>query len=78
MKLTQICFSPLVAESWRCRAESLFSYLQAGERAANGKMWFDKDLVELNHLDVPAQNEQKDHINIFLRLESRHSVCDAL
>ncbi|NXR72534.1 NDK5 kinase, partial [Pycnonotus jocosus] len=29
-KLTQICFSPLVAESWRCRAESLFSYLQAG------------------------------------------------
>ncbi|NXQ62620.1 NDK5 kinase, partial [Anthoscopus minutus] len=29
-KLTQICFSPLVGESWRCRAESLFSYLQAG------------------------------------------------
>ncbi|NXP39949.1 NDK5 kinase, partial [Leiothrix lutea] len=29
-KLTQICFSPLVAESWRCRAESLFSFLQAG------------------------------------------------
>ncbi|NXW68726.1 NDK5 kinase, partial [Hirundo rustica] len=29
-QLTQICFSPLVAESWRCRAESLFSYLQAG------------------------------------------------
>ncbi|NWW32990.1 NDK5 kinase, partial [Panurus biarmicus] len=28
--LTQICFSPLVGESWRCRAESLFSYLQAG------------------------------------------------
>ncbi|NWU31539.1 NDK5 kinase, partial [Dyaphorophyia castanea] len=26
----QICFSPSVAESWRCRAESLFSYLQAG------------------------------------------------
>ncbi|NXE01946.1 NDK5 kinase, partial [Chaetorhynchus papuensis] len=29
-KLTQICFSSLVGESWRCRAESLFSYLQAG------------------------------------------------
>ncbi|NXL77049.1 NDK5 kinase, partial [Leptocoma aspasia] len=29
-KLTQICFSPSVGESWRCRAESLFSYLQAG------------------------------------------------
>ncbi|NWH99877.1 NDK5 kinase, partial [Tichodroma muraria] len=29
-KLIQICFSPLVGESWRCRAESLFSYLQAG------------------------------------------------
>ncbi|NXM87978.1 NDK5 kinase, partial [Oenanthe oenanthe] len=29
-ELTQICFSPLEAESWRCRAESLFSYLQAG------------------------------------------------
>ncbi|NWR48622.1 NDK5 kinase, partial [Regulus satrapa] len=29
-KLTQIYFSPLVGESWRCRAESLFSYLQAG------------------------------------------------
>ncbi|NWY67052.1 NDK5 kinase, partial [Erithacus rubecula] len=29
-KLTQICFSPLEAGSWRCRAESLFSYLQAG------------------------------------------------
>ncbi|NXO41746.1 NDK5 kinase, partial [Locustella ochotensis] len=29
-KLTQICFSPLVGESWRCQAESLFSYLQAG------------------------------------------------
>ncbi|NWH84285.1 NDK5 kinase, partial [Aegithalos caudatus] len=29
-ELTQICFSPLVDESWRCRAESLFSYLQAG------------------------------------------------
>ncbi|OWK52372.1 Nucleoside diphosphate kinase, partial [Lonchura striata] len=50
-KLTQICFSPVVGESWRCRAESLFSFLQAGERRANGKMSFDKDLVELNHLD---------------------------
>ncbi|NWZ84525.1 NDK5 kinase, partial [Poecile atricapillus] len=29
-KLTQICFSPLVGDSWRCQAESLFSYLQAG------------------------------------------------
>ncbi|NWW61095.1 NDK5 kinase, partial [Ifrita kowaldi] len=29
-KLTQICFSSSVGESWRCRAESLFSYLQAG------------------------------------------------
>ncbi|NXE68668.1 NDK5 kinase, partial [Calcarius ornatus] len=29
-KLTQICFSPVVGESWRCRAESLFSFLQAG------------------------------------------------
>ncbi|NXB92333.1 NDK5 kinase, partial [Vidua chalybeata] len=28
--LTQICFSPVVGESWRCRAESLFSFLQAG------------------------------------------------
>ncbi|NXJ19376.1 NDK5 kinase, partial [Dicrurus megarhynchus] len=28
--LTQICFFSLVGESWRCRAESLFSYLQAG------------------------------------------------
>ncbi|NWW18081.1 NDK5 kinase, partial [Falcunculus frontatus] len=27
---TQICFSSVVGESWRCRAESLFSYLQAG------------------------------------------------
>ncbi|NXH83815.1 NDK5 kinase, partial [Edolisoma coerulescens] len=29
-KLTEICFSSVVGESWRCRAESLFSYLQAG------------------------------------------------
>ncbi|NXC03485.1 TXND3 protein, partial [Orthonyx spaldingii] len=29
-KLTQICFSSVVGESWRCQAESLFSYLQAG------------------------------------------------
>ncbi|NWY13492.1 NDK5 kinase, partial [Aphelocoma coerulescens] len=29
-ELTQICFSSLEGESWRCRAESLFSYLQAG------------------------------------------------
>lgn len=55
--LTQICFSSLVGENWRCRAESLFSYLQAGKRRANGNMWFDKDWVELNHLDVPAQNK---------------------
>ncbi|NXD29533.1 NDK5 kinase, partial [Spelaeornis formosus] len=29
-KLTQICFSLSEGDSWRCRAESLFSYLQAG------------------------------------------------
>ncbi|NXF23842.1 NDK5 kinase, partial [Rhodinocichla rosea] len=29
-KLTQISFSPVVGESWRGRAESLFSFLQAG------------------------------------------------
>lgn len=66
--IRSICLLRLAEKSQRCREESLFTYLQTGERRTNWKMWLNKAFVDLAHVGVPAKISEKIFF-FFLRLE---------